>query len=89
MLSLLGTGRRLSIVCEGSIGARYPDVIYRAVHGEQGPALVSYSGYWRNDNANPPLKRFLTFVRHRFALSFEIMTGGADSGSSLLEIQSP
>lgn len=89
VLSLLGTGRRLSIVCEGSIGARYPDVIYRAVHGEQGPALVSYSGYWRNDNANPPLKRFLTFVRHRFALSFEIMTGGADSGSSLLEIQSP
>lgn len=72
VLSLLGTGERLSIVCEGSTGARYPDVVYRPVHGEQGPALTVYSGYWRSDNENPPLKRFLAFVRHRFALSFDI-----------------
>jgi len=71
VLSLLGAGRRMSIVCEGSTGARYPDVVYRAVNGEQGPALTAYSGYWRDDNGNPPLKRFLTFIRSRFALSFD------------------
>ena len=88
VLSLLGTGSRLSIVCEGSTGARYPDVVYRPVHGEQGPALVGYSGYWRKDNANPPLKRFLTFVRHRFALSFEVTSGAAEPGASSLEVHS-
>lgn len=82
VLSLLGVGQRLSIVCEGSTGARFPDVVYRPVHGEQGPALTVYSGYWRGDNANPPLKRFLTFVRQRFALSFDVTTGVEQTGSS-------
>jgi DNA-binding transcriptional LysR family regulator len=68
VLSFLGAGRRISIVCEGSIGVRYPDVVYRPVHGEQGPALIVYSGYWRHDNANPALKRFLVFIRQRYAL---------------------
>lgn len=71
VLSLLGAGRRISIVCEGSTGVRYPNVVYRPVHGEQGPALVLYSGYWRSNNCNPALKRFLAFIRDRFALSFE------------------
>lgn len=74
LLSLLGAGQRLSVVCEGSTGIGYPDVVYRPVHGEQGPALTGYSGYWRDDNANPPLGRFLSFVRNRFALSFHIKT---------------
>ncbi len=84
VLSLLGAGRRLSIVCEGSIGARYPDVVYRPVHGEQGPALIGYSGYWRDDNANPPLKRFLTFIQNRFALSFDLTALFVEKGSSSL-----
>jgi DNA-binding transcriptional LysR family regulator len=42
ILSILGGGCGVSIVCEGSTGAHYPDVIYRPIHGEQGPALVGY-----------------------------------------------
>lgn len=72
VLSLLGAGRRMSIVCESSTGAQYPGVTYRPIHGEQGPALTLYSGYWRDDNANPTLKRFLAFIRSRFALSFSL-----------------
>lgn len=72
VLSLLGQRGYASIVCEGSTGTRYPDVVYRPVHGEQGPALIGYSGYWRADNDNPALKRFLGFVRERYALSFEL-----------------
>jgi DNA-binding transcriptional LysR family regulator len=71
ILSLLGDGGWVSVVCEGSTGTRYPDVIYRPIYGEQGPALAVYSGYWRDDNENPPLKRFLAFVRKRYALSFD------------------
>jgi hypothetical protein len=67
-------GRRSGRVdrLRGATGARYPDVIYRPVQGEQGPAFINYSGYWRKDNANPALRRFLAFVRDRYALSFDI-----------------
>lgn len=71
ILSILGGGLGVSIVCEGSTGARYPDVVYRPMHGEQGPALIGYSGYWRDDNGNPALRRFLGFIKARYALSFD------------------
>lgn len=86
VLSLLGDGGYVSVVCEGSTGTRYPDVVYRPIHGEQGPALTVYSGYWRGDNGNPPLKRFLAFVRNRFALSFDVTMASADHNSSPSEV---
>ena len=52
-------------------GARYPDVVYRPIHGEQGPALIGYSGYWRDDNRNPTLRRFLGFIKTHYALAFD------------------
>lgn len=73
MLSLLGAGRRMSIVCEGSAGVRYPEVVYRPIHGEQGPALTVYTGYWRDENANPALRRFLAFIKARHALPFDFL----------------
>ncbi|WP_036526092.1 LysR family transcriptional regulator [Novosphingobium resinovorum] len=73
ILSILGGGCGVSIVCEGSTGAHYPDVIYRPIHGEQGPALVGYSGYWREDNGNPALRRFLGFITKRHALPFDFL----------------
>jgi DNA-binding transcriptional LysR family regulator len=73
ILSILGCGAGVSIVCEGSTGARYPDVVYRPIHGEQGPALTGYSGCWRDDNSNPALRRFLGFIKDRYALSFDFL----------------
>lgn len=72
ILSVLGGSSGVSIVCEGSTGAHYPDVVYRPIHGEQGPALTGYSGCWRDDNSNPALRRFLEFIKARYALSFNI-----------------
>lgn len=72
ILSVLGGGCGVSIVCEGSIGVQYPDVVYRPIHGEQGPALTAYSGYWREDSHSPTLRRFLTFIKSRYALYFNI-----------------
>ena len=73
VLSVLGSSPGVSIVCEGSTGARYPDVVYRPIHGEQGPALTGYSGCWREDNRNPALRRFLGFIKARYALSFDFL----------------
>ena len=71
VLSVLCGCSGVSVVCEGSTGARYPDVVYRAIHGEQGPALTGHSGCWRDDNGNPALRRFLEFIKARYALSFD------------------
>lgn len=81
ILSILGGGVGVSIVCEGSTGARYPDVVYRPIHGEQGPALIGYSGYWRDDNRNPALRRLLAFIRTRYALSFKLSTNFVEQDS--------
>lgn len=74
ILSILGGSSSVSIVSEGSTGARYPEVVYRPIHGEQGPALTAYSGCWRDDNANPALRRFLEFTKARYALSFDFLS---------------
>lgn len=71
VLSILGGSSGVSIVCEGSTGAHYPDVVYRPILGEQGPALTGYSGCWSDDNGNPALRRFLGFIKARYALSFD------------------
>lgn len=72
ILSILGGTTAVTLVCESSTGARYPHVVYRPIDGEQGQALIGYSGCWRDDNANPALRRFLQFIKNRYALSFEI-----------------
>ena len=72
VLSVLAGSSGISIVCEGSTGAHYPDVVYRPIHGEQGPALTGYSGCWRDDNDNPAMRRFLGFIKARYALSFDL-----------------
>lgn len=73
ILSILGGSSGVSIVCEGSTGARYPSVVYRPIHGEQGPALTGYSGCWRDDNSNPALRRFLGYIKARYALALDFM----------------
>lgn len=73
ILSILGDGAGVSIVCEGATGARYPNVVYRPIQGEQGPALTGYWGCWSDDNGNPALRRFLAFLKKRYALSFDFL----------------
>lgn len=68
IFSLLGANIGVSITCEGGIGAQFPDVVYRPIHGEHGQVLIGYSGYWREDNANPALRRFLDFLANRYSL---------------------
>lgn len=72
LLSVLGGGLGVTITCESAAGSSYPNVVMREVHGSHGQTLISFSGYWRADNANPALRRFLTFVRDRYALSFDV-----------------
>jgi DNA-binding transcriptional LysR family regulator len=72
MLSMLGVGKSISILCACATGATYADVAYREVRGANGQSWVRYSAFWRGANDNPALRHFLDFVRKRHALSFEL-----------------
>lgn len=68
MLSMLGSGRDISLLCACGTGVAYPGVAFREVHGVSGQAWVRYSACWRSDSENPALRRFLDFARARYGL---------------------
>lgn len=72
LMSVLGGGLDMTITWEGALGARYPEVVLKEIHGTHGQTLIGHSGYWRPGNENPALKRFLAFARSRYSLSFDI-----------------
>lgn len=72
ILNMLGVGGGVTLTCECASGVDYPDVVLREVHDAHGQKWVGFSGYWRRENENPVLRRFLAFVRRRYALSFEV-----------------
>ena len=71
LMSVLGGGLGMTITCESALGAHYPQVVMKEIHDFQGQTLIGYSGYWRTDNENPALKRFLAFARSRYSLIFD------------------
>lgn len=69
LLSEVSGGRGVTLLCESALGLRVADVVMREVHNGHGPAQLSTSAYWREDNDDPPLRRFLDFVKNRYSLN--------------------
>jgi DNA-binding transcriptional LysR family regulator len=68
VLSAIALGGRISIVAESALGIQVPGVVFREVHETNGHIRIGFSGYWREDNDNPVLRRFLDFVAVRYSL---------------------
>ena len=68
VLSAIALGGRLSIVVESALGIQVPGVAFREVHETCGHIRIGFSGYWRADNENAALRRFLDFVAVRYSL---------------------
>lgn len=68
VLSAIALGGRISIVVESALGIQVPGVVFREVHETNGHIRIGFSGYWREDNQNPVLRRFLDFVSARYSL---------------------
>lgn len=68
MLSVIALGGHISIIAESACGIPIPGVAFREVHETSGHARTGFSGYWREDNGNPVLRRFLDFVVTRYSL---------------------
>lgn len=67
-LSVIALGGHISIVAESALGIQVPKVVFREVHETNGHIRIGFSGYWREDNENPVLRRFLDFVAVRYSL---------------------
>lgn len=68
VISAIALGDRLAIFAESSAGIQVPGVLFREIHEVTGHSRIGYSGYWRGDNENPVLHRFLDFVAARYSL---------------------
>jgi DNA-binding transcriptional LysR family regulator len=68
VLSVIALGVHISIVAESALGIHVPGVIFREVYETNGHTRLGFSGYWREDNENPVLRRFLEFVTARYSM---------------------
>nr|WP_245475991.1 LysR family transcriptional regulator [Mesorhizobium sp. M7A.F.Ca.US.006.01.1.1] len=66
VMSLVGAGLGVSLMCEAGIGARYAGVVYRDVQDGNGPSRISYAAYWQRNNDNPALVNFLKLLEERY-----------------------
>lgn len=72
LLSLIATGRGVTLMCEGTMRCPHPGVASLEVRDATGPTLMVYSACWRKDYANPVLTPFLELLRtHHSMLSAE------------------
>ena len=67
-LSSIALGGRISIIAETARGIQIPGVVFREIYETNGHTRIGYSGYWREDNENAVLRRFLDFVVSRYSL---------------------
>ena len=65
ILSMVGIGRGVSLLCEAGTGASYPGVVYREVREGNSPCWIGQSACWRENNANPALLRFVDLLKAR------------------------
>lgn len=66
LMSLVGAGFGVSLLCEAGIGANHAGVVYRDVQDGQGPSRISYAAHWQANNTNPVLVHFLSLLGERY-----------------------
>jgi DNA-binding transcriptional LysR family regulator len=63
ILSVVDGNRGITLTCESSTGNILPRVLFREVRDGNGPTRVGYVAYWRRNNDNPALKKFLSLLQ--------------------------
>jgi DNA-binding transcriptional LysR family regulator len=66
VLSTVSFGIYLTIATEASMGVTWPNLQFREIIDQGGPARIDYSLYWRDDNSNPALQRFFKLINERY-----------------------
>ncbi len=63
VLSMVGVGRGIGLVCESAIGNAIRGTVFREVRDGNGPTRVGLVAYWRHNNDNPALKQFRNLLQ--------------------------
>ena len=66
ILSMVGIGRGVTLLCAAGTGAAHAGVVYREVREGTGPSLIGHSACWRSDNVDPALLRFVDVLKTRY-----------------------
>lgn len=66
VLSTVPLGRYITIATEASLGVTWPELEFREIMDQGGPARLDYAFYWREDNDNPALNRFFKLISERY-----------------------
>ncbi|WP_426411668.1 LysR family transcriptional regulator [Bradyrhizobium ganzhouense] len=64
--SLVSLELGISLVLEADVGANFTGVVYREIQDGSGPSRMGFNAYWRKDNENPALTRFLDLLAERY-----------------------
>jgi DNA-binding transcriptional LysR family regulator len=68
LMCIVAMGEGITLTSEAVLGLGITGLQYRDLVESTGQFRAGYSGYWREDNRNPVLTRFLKFVRERYSL---------------------
>lgn len=66
VLSMVAAKRYVALATEAALGVSWPDVIFKEIHEDHGPARMEFSLHWRSDNDNPALQRFFRLLGERY-----------------------
>lgn len=65
IVSMVSTGRFVTLACEAALGVVWPGLAFREVHDPGGQTHLEFSLFWREDNDNPALQRFLRLLEEK------------------------
>ena len=66
VISTVTIGRYITIATEASTGVNWPDLKFLEIADNGGPARLEFALYWRPDNQNPALAKFLKMLQERY-----------------------
>lgn len=68
VISTVTIGRYITIATEASTGVNWPDLKFLEISDNGGPARLEFALYWRPDNQNPALGKFLKMLQERYPI---------------------
>lgn len=74
MISAVDGGRGITLACESSSVPSWSGVVFREVRDGNGPTRLGFVAYWRRNNDNPILKKFLDWLQSHPAVPTVHMT---------------
>jgi DNA-binding transcriptional LysR family regulator len=64
--SLISMRLGIALVLESDVGVQVPSIVFKELKDGTGPARVQFSAFWRRENENAALAKFLKLLKERY-----------------------